>query len=156
AKTAFLTTAGHPDVLLFREGGRKDPFDHSIAYPEPYIPRSLTFEVLERIESNGSISLPLNETALRETLRGMRQRKVEAVAVCLLWSVVNSRHERRVGELLDEMLPGIPYTLSHRINPVLREYRRASAAAIDASLKPLMTAYLRGLTGRLREMGFGG
>ena len=156
AKTAFLTTAGHPDVLLFREGGRKDPFDHTIAYPDPYIPRALTFEVLERIESDGSISVPLNETALRDTLRSLKQRGVEAVAVCLLWSVVNSCHETRVGELLDEMLPGIPYTLSHRINPVMREYRRASSAAIDASLKPLMAAYLGGLTGRLHEAGFGG
>jgi N-methylhydantoinase A len=156
AKTAFLTTMGHPDVLLFREGGRKDPFDHSIAYPDPYIPRALTFEVQERITSDGAVAVALNEAALRATLRDLRQRDVEAVAVCLLWSVVNPSHERRVGELLEEMLPGIPYTLSHRINPVMREYRRASSAAIDASLKPLMAAYLSGLTGRLREAGFAG
>ena len=32
-----------------------------------------------------------------------------------------------------------PFTLSHALNPALREYRRASAACIDASLKPLMS-----------------
>ena len=31
ARTAFLTTQGHPDVLLFREGGRTDPFDFTRA-----------------------------------------------------------------------------------------------------------------------------
>ena len=45
----------------------------------------------------------------------------------------------------------MPFTLSHRLNPILREYRRASATCIDASLKPLMARYLRGLAERLRR-----
>src|SRR5262249_52762940 len=44
--------------------------------------------------------------------------------------------------------------LSHRLNPTVREYRRASSAAIDASLKPTMTRYLKSLTDRLAEAGF--
>ena len=28
ARTAFLVTAGHPDILLIREGGRTDPFNY--------------------------------------------------------------------------------------------------------------------------------
>ena len=43
-------------------------------------------------------------------------------------------------------MPGMPYTLSHRLNPILREYPRASSAAIDASLKPLMQRHLRALS----------
>ena len=81
---------------------------------------------------------------------------VEAVAVCLLWSIANPAHELALGELLEQHLPGVPYTLSHALNPTLREYRRASCAAIDASLKPLMTSYLRGLEERLRAAGFVG
>ena len=55
AKTAFLTTAGHPDVLVFREGGRMGApmFDYLIPYPKPYVPRALTFEVTERIGADG-------------------------------------------------------------------------------------------------------
>ena len=45
ARTAFLTTAGHPDTLVFREGGRAEAFDFTTPYPEPYIPKALTFEV---------------------------------------------------------------------------------------------------------------
>ena len=48
ARTAFLTTAGHPDILVFREGGRNDVFNFTVPYPEPYVPRALTFEVPER------------------------------------------------------------------------------------------------------------
>ena len=40
ARTAFLTTKGHPDILLFREGGeRLDPYDYSAVYPDAYVAR---------------------------------------------------------------------------------------------------------------------
>ena len=86
----------------------------------------------------------------------MRGRKVEAVAVCLLWSIVNPSHELRVAEILADEMPYLPVTLSHQINPILREYRRASSAAIDASLKPLMQRHLREMEKDLRQSGFAG
>jgi N-methylhydantoinase A len=156
ARTAFLTTAGHPDILLFREGGRTEIFDLSQPYPEPYVPRALTFEVPERVGRAGEVLRPLDEEALVETLARVRAREVEAVAVCLLWSIVNPVHELRVGELVERHLPGVPVTLSHQLNPCLREYRRASSTCIDASLKPVMTAYIESVEGRLREAGFQG
>ncbi|MFQ5913355.1 MAG: hydantoinase/oxoprolinase N-terminal domain-containing protein, partial [Nitrospinota bacterium] len=156
AKTAFLTTKGHPDILVFREGGRIEPFNFSVPFSKPYIPRALTFEVPERIRSDGEVVEPLDEKAVIEILGRVRDLKVEAVAVCLLWSTVNPAHEERVGRLLDEHLPDVPYTLSHVLNPILREYRRASSACLDASLKPLMSSYLRGLSDRLRSSGFKG
>jgi N-methylhydantoinase A len=156
ARTALLTTAGHPDVLLFREGGRVRPFDFTRRYPDPYIPRALTFEVLERVGSSGEVVRPLDESAVVEVIAKLASRQIEAVAVCLLWSTMNSGHELRIGELLEQHLPDIPYTLSHLLNPTLREYRRAASAAIDASLKPLMTHYLATLEARLRDAGFAG
>ena len=156
ARTAFLTTKGHPDVLLFREGGRVDTFDNTRKYPGPYVPRALTYEVTERIGSGGEIVTPLDEELVISIIQELATRDVEAVAVCFLWSIVNPSHEERVGELLHEYLPRIPVTLSHVVNPALREYRRASSAAIDASLKPLMTDHLARLENELRQAGFGG
>ena len=156
ARTAFLTTEGHPDILLFREGGRTEIFDLSVPYPEPYVPRALTFEVPERVGPDGAVLRPLDEAALRGTIARLKELDVEAVGVCLLWSIVNPAHERRVGELLEEHLPDVALTLSHELNPCLREYRRASSTCIDASLKPLMTRYIRTVEERLREAGFGG
>jgi N-methylhydantoinase A len=156
ARTALLCTRGHPDMLLLREGGRTEPFNWSYGYPDPYIPRALTFEIAERIGSQGEVVQALDEEAAVEVLRRLGEARVESVAVCLLWSIANPAHELALGELLARHLPGVPYTLSHALNPTLREYRRASSAAIDASLKPLMTSYLDNLEGRLREEGFGG
>ena len=153
ARTAFLTTKGHPDILLYREGGRTDLFNWTRPYPEPYLPRRLTYEIPERVGADGAVVRQLNEQAVIEIVHALEEEQVEAVAVCLLWSIVNPSHELRVGELLDKHLPGVPYTLSHLVNPTIREYRRASAAAIDASLKPLMSEYLRSLESRLREAG---
>lgn len=156
ARTAFLTTEGHPDVLVLRQGGRAEPFNFRTPFPAPYIPRSLTFEVAGRMRPDGSEFEPLQEAELVRTLERLRELRIEAVAVCLLWSIVNPAHERRVGELIETHLPGIPYTLSHRLNPSVREFRRASSTAIDASLKPLMVSYMRNLESRLHDAGFGG
>jgi N-methylhydantoinase A len=156
ARTALLITRGHPDVLLFREGGRIGPFDFSRPYPEPLIPRALTFEVPERIGAGGEVVRALDEAATLTIIDGLRQACVDAVAVCLLWSITNGAHERRVGELLAEHLPGVPVTLSHELNPIVREYRRACSTALDASLKPLMSTYLRELDAHLRRDGFTG
>ena len=156
AKTAFLTTAGHPDILVLREGGRIEPFNFTVPHPEPYVPRALTFEVPERIDSAGRVHTPLDEAAVVAIIERLRVAEVEAVGVCFLWSIRNPAHELRVGELLAEQLPEVPFTLSHRLNPALREYRRASSAVIDASLKPLMSRYLGGFTEQLAKAGFRG
>jgi N-methylhydantoinase A len=156
AKTAFLTTAGHPDILVLREGGRQEPFNFLVPYPQPYIARALTFEVRERINAAGEVVIPLDETELLRVLDRVAESGAEAIAVCFLWAIANPAHELRVGELIGAQLPGVPYTLAHRLNPTLREYRRASAAAIDASLKPLMSRYLGGLAARLQGAGFKG
>ncbi|MFC3230761.1 hydantoinase/oxoprolinase family protein [Marinibaculum pumilum] len=156
AKTAFLTTQGFPDILLVKEGGKHNPHDFTVEFPDPYIPRRYTFEIEERMSSEGVPSKPFSEAQAREVLQTLKARGFEAVAVCLLWSVANPAHELRLGELIEEILPGVPYTLSHQLIPIVREYRRASATAIDASLKPLMQEHLRGLESDLRDAGYKG
>jgi N-methylhydantoinase A len=156
ARTGFLTTRGFRDVLVFREGGKLEPFNLRQEYPDPYVPRRLTYELDERTMADGSIAEPLHEAQVREVLAELEAAEVEAIGVCLLWSIVNGEHEAAVGALIEELLPGMPYTLSHRLNPIIREYRRASAAAIDASLKPLMQEHFRGLQQDLVDAGLGG
>src|SRR6516162_8290742 len=156
ARTAFLTTEGHRDILLLREGGRLNPYDNTQEFPRPYVPRALTFEARERIGASGEIVRPLDEARLAEIIDRLGQLQVEAIGVCFLWSIANPVHELHAGALIAERLPKIAVTLSHRLNPIVREYRRASAACIDASLKPLMGRYLAQLVERLANLGFGG
>ncbi len=156
AKTALLVTEGFPDILVYRQGGKLNALQLNIEFPPPYIPKSLTFEIPERIDAEGGVVLPIDEGKARDVVRTLQQRDVEAVAVCFLWSIVNPDHEKAVGGILSEMLPGVPYTLSHELNPIIREYPRASSSAIDASLKPLMQKHLSDLKNDLQAAGFGG
>ncbi|MGO4246196.1 hydantoinase/oxoprolinase family protein [Paenarthrobacter sp. RAF54_2] len=156
AKTALLTTAGFEDVLVLKEGGKQDGYDFTKQYPAPYIPRRHTFGVTERINAEGEVVVALDEVALLQTLKSIREEGFEAVAVSLLWSVVNPAHELRVAQLLAGVAPGLPVTLSHQIAPIIREYRRTSAAAIDASLKPLMQRHFKQLERDLRDFGYEG
>lgn len=156
AKTAFLTTMGFRDTLTLKEGGKHGPHDYSYDYPDPYIPRRYTFEIEGRIGAQGEEVVPVSQEQIRQVVATLKQRAFEAVAVSLLWSIADPAHELAVGRMLDEMMPGVPYTLSHQLVPILREYRRASATAIDASLKPLMQRHLRDMDKDLNAAGFCG
>lgn len=156
ARTALLVTQGHPDILLIREGGRTDPFNYKVSYPPGYISRALTFEIPERVCADGRIHKAFDEAAALRVIERLKAEKIEAVAVSFLWSIVNAAHELQMAALLDRHLPAVPYTLGHRINPTVREYRRTSSCGIDASLKPVMSHYLRSLRENLVARGLRG
>lgn len=156
ARTAFVTTEGFPDILLLREGGKSGPFDFSQDFPDPFIPRRHTFEIGGRISAEGDELYPFDGFGARSLARTLRDKQFEAVAICLLWSVADPSHELRFAEILTELAPDLPFTLSHQILPIAGEYRRASATALDASLKPLMRRHLLGLEEELRVAGFAG
>jgi N-methylhydantoinase A len=98
----------------------------------------------------------LDEVQLKSILQRLKSDDFEAIAVSLIWSIVNPVHELRIGELISATLPDVPFTLSHRLLPIMREYRRASATAVDASLKPLMQSHLREMEQDLRSVGYTG
>jgi N-methylhydantoinase A len=154
APAGLLCTRGHPDILTLRESPRKRAFDMYVDYPDPFIPRNRTFEIGGRIDSQGNEIEPLNEDDVVEAADLLERSGVEAVAVSLLWSIVNPAHELRIREILQERLPGLPITLGHELNPIPREYRRTISAAINASLYPTVASYTAELSNVLREAGY--
>jgi N-methylhydantoinase A len=155
-RIGLICTRGHRDILLFREGGKLNPFDWDLDYPEPFVPRQLTVGVTERISSEGEVLTPLVEEEVREAIGQLKEQSVEAIAIALLWSFVNPVHELRVAELVKEEWPEVPVSLSSVVNPVIREYRRTVGTAVDASLQPLVSSYVRHLKSRLADEGFRG
>lgn len=154
--TGFICNAGHTDVLTMREALRKPVFSWRLDFPDPYISRSHTFGVRGRIDAQGRELEPLDEDAIRAAVEAMKKGDVKAVAIAFLWSIVNSAHELRAREIVNEMWPDVPVALSHEVNPVGREYRRAIATVIDASLQPIVSTYITRLTEALKEAGYGG
>ena len=152
----LICTAGHPDVLTLREAPRKRAFEWRLDYPRPFVPRDRTFEVRGRIDARGNEIAPLAEDDVRAAVDHFSRCPVDAIAVSLLWSVAEPAHERRVGEIVRDLWPEVPVTLSHALNPIPREYRRTIATAIDASLHGIVPAYLGRLEDAVREAGFSG
>lgn len=154
AKVGIICTKGFRDILTTREKGRSNPFLWDMDYPEPYVPRYLTLPVTERINSEGGIEVPLNEDEVRAAVRQLKEYKVQAIAVCLLWSITNAIHEQRVGEITKEEWPEVPIVISSELNPILREYRRTSSTVINASLLNVVWDYVAGLEQTLKEIGY--
>ena len=63
----------------------------------------------------------------RQALRGFQADGVEAVAVSLLWSMVNPDHEARVGEIIREEMPDAYVALYPFRNGRKREIRQGHA-----------------------------
>jgi N-methylhydantoinase A len=155
-KVGMIVTKGHRDVLLWREGPVKDPFDFQLDYPEPYIPRYLTLPVEERINAEGGIETPLNVEEVKKAVLQLKEWDVKAIAICLLWSVANPIHEQQAAKIAKEIWPECEVVISSVVNPCIREYRRWVSTAMDASLKKIISSYTKNLNDRLRELGFKG
>jgi len=155
-KTALVTTEGFRDVLTLREGGKENPYDPHVSYPDPYVPRKHTFGVSERIDETGAIETELDEAQCRRILQEIRELDIDAIAVSLLWSHTNPEHEQRIADLLEDELPDIPYSLSSDVCPIIREYRRTSATAINASLQTVVDTYLDKLSERFDTYDYDG
>src|SRR5919202_1965675 len=120
ARTALVTTEGFRDVLEIARQNRPSLYDLTKDRPPPLVPRELRFTLKERMGPGGELS-PLEEAGLEDTISGIKEAEVEAVAVCLLFAFVHPEHERRVGEALREALPDVHVSLSSEVLHALRE-----------------------------------
>jgi N-methylhydantoinase A len=153
ARTALITNQGFRDVLTIGTQMRSRVYDLWTPEPQPIVPRDLCLGVGGRLDAEGREVEPLDSDSVRAAAAVLRDRGVEAVAVMLLFSFINDDHERQVGEILAEELPGTVVSLSSRVVPEFREYVRASTTALNASLLPMMGAYLGAVTDRVAGEG---
>ncbi len=154
AKTALITTEGFRDSIEMRTESRYEQYDVYIEMPPPLVPRRLRFTVRERIDAGGEVRLPLDGDAVRELLPRLEEVGVESIAVGFLHAYANPEHERRVAEILDAGLPGVPISLSHEVSPEMREYERISTTCANAYVQPRMAGYLAKLDEALGRAGF--
>lgn len=156
ARTGLIVTRGFRDILDIRRCNRVDMYELKGKFPEPLIPRQLRREVDERIYSDGSVLLDLDEGQARNAIRELLSEGVESIVVCCLHSYMNPAHELRLGELIREEAPDISISLSHQVAGEIKEFERLSTAAIDGYIKPKMQQYLARLEDGLRGQGFAG
>lgn len=151
-KTALITTKGFRDVIEVARQRRHELYNLFIQKPRFLIPRSLRYEVDERIGPKGDIIKPLNvkETELLTQL--LKKEKVDAVAISLLFSYINPVNEQRLEKILRESLAKTYISTSSEVAPEQREYERTSTTVVNACLMPIVSAYLNDLEKKIREL----
>ena len=154
-RAALVTTRGFADTLLVRDEHRYDMYDLQIEFPDPPVPRDLTFEVNERTTAKGVVVRAPLSGDLDVLVAQLRDSVVEAVAVCFINSYVNPTNERSVADHLRQELE-LPVCVSAEISPQIREYPRMITAACNAATMPVIGPYLDELRKWLASEGFGG
>ncbi len=155
ARTALFVTEGMRDVYKIGRGNRPEAYNLFFKRPEPYVPRHLTLEVVERLNAAGEVVVAFDERQAAQAIADLPE-DVAAVAVCFIHSWSNPEHEVRMGDLLKKHAPDRYAALSHEILREYREYERISTTALNAYIGPRVSRYLGDLEHLLASMGFEG
>ena len=155
--TALITTRGFRDVLALQRHNRTRIYDLEYQKPDPVVSRADSFEISERVLSDGTVLQPLDEQQVVEALiPALKQGGYEAVGVCLLNSYVNPAHEVALRDLIKAHLPDLHVTLSSEVTREFREYERASTVTVSAYVQPVIDRYIARFEDRLADEGFTG
>lgn len=162
-KVAFLTTEGHRDILDFARAWK--PMD-ALTDPHwrrscgdcarPLVPRYLRRGIRERLKSNGEVLIPLDETQALKEIAVLKKCGVEGVAICLLNAYAHDRHEKRLKELVTNVMGNVAISISSEVCPLPKEYPRSSTTVVDVIMKLIYGEYVGRLRQGLLEAGFDG
>ncbi len=146
ARTAFVTTRGHADVLRIGYQNRPKLFDLAIRKPVPLF--ADVAEIDERIAADGTVLRELDERQARSELMRLRHAGCESLAICLLNAYANPAHENRLAEIardagFDEI------SISTLVSPLRKIVPRGDTTVVDAYLNPILRRYVERLSAAL-------
>jgi N-methylhydantoinase A len=153
AATGLITSDGFRDLLEIGRQKRPELYDLQADKPPVLVERRLRREVPERLRHDGRIETALDEAAVRNAVRVLRDTGAEAVAICFLYSFLDSAHEEAARRIVSEEFPEAFVCASHEVAPEFREYERLSTTVVNAYLGPIMAFYIRGVADRLNALG---
>ncbi len=153
-RAAMVCTEGFRDVIEIRRANKEDLWDTYKDVAKPYIRRRDRLTVRERVDAEGRVVAPLDEAGAQEVARILGRRNVAAVAICFMNSFANGANERRMREILEAALPGVPITVSSEVLPEIFEHERFSTTVVNAVLSPVVGDYTARLGKRLAEEGY--
>ncbi|WP_417562867.1 hydantoinase/oxoprolinase family protein [Microbacterium sp.] len=155
AKVGLITTQGFRQVLQIARSFVPGGLAGWIIWPKPEPLAALenTIEVRERIDTDGAVVTELDEADARAQMATLRRRGVHTVCVSLINSFSNDAHERRIAEILEEELPGVPVSISSRVLPEMREYERTLTTVANGYVRVQVGQYIRNLESKIAAGG---
>jgi len=150
-KLGLITTDGFRDVYeIGRQWRGDDVFNLYAPAPKMLTTRDLIHEARGRLDYKGDVVEPLNRADIEAATRKLVEAKVEAIAVCFLFSYTNAAHEREAGQIIKSIAPDVYVSLSCDVNPEWREYERTASTVANAYIGPVVARYLQGLEALVR------
>jgi N-methylhydantoinase A len=162
ARVGLLTTRGFGDTLRIMDNAGRGiglDVDELLHYPptsppEPFMAAGDVVEIAERIDTRGEVVAPLDIAEVRSAVQRLVESGVEAIAVCLMWSIMNPAHELAIGSLVADRYPDVPVSLSHLVAPKVGEYPRMLTTVLNAYVAPKMTAYTQRIEDEAARSGY--
>ncbi|MEH0195715.1 hydantoinase/oxoprolinase family protein [Caulobacter sp. CCNWLY153] len=158
ARVGLVTTEGYHQVMQIARSLVPGGLAAWIIWPKPEPLAKLedTVEIKGRIDAAGKEIRPLDEVDVRAQLTKLKEQGVEAVTIALMNAYLNGSHERRVAQLAAEILPGVLVSLSHEVLPEMQEYERTLTTVANASVRPVVSKYVKNLRDKLRGLDMQG
>lgn len=168
AKVGLIITRGF-EKLLMMERGVQSWLGSCMAeiiqarthhHTEPLVPLSMIRGVTERIDCLGKPVIPLYEDEVYQATLELLGQRVEAIAVCFLFSWLNPEHERKAGEIvkrtIEEKGKDTPVYLRIDVCPRLRELPSVNTTILEAYISPEVKKGLTAIDQRIKSLGFKG
>lgn len=153
SRTGVLVTRGFGDLLRIARGHRLGQDGMSVPLPE-IVSRRAVEEIIERVDGRGVVLVPLDERDVERAVRRLvEEERIEALAVCLLWSFQNPAHEKRVREIAQRLYPKLFVSCSAEVFPVIREYERLMTTVLNAYTWHSFSAFMDSLERAVRDRG---
>ena len=156
AKTALITTKGFKDTIEIGRGNRPIPFSLEYRRDDPLVPRTLRFEINERLSSDGKVVAELNLNELDDLIEIIKSEKIEAIAISFINAYANTEHEEKALNYLKEKLPDLYITSGTKISREWFEFERTSTAVANAYVGAKMQDYISTFDVKLKDQGFAG
>jgi len=151
AKVGLLVTKGFRDLLEIGRQHRPNLYDLTVDRKPPLVSRDCIKEVKERITADKKILQSLDTANAENQIRALKKKNIEVLAVALLFSFLNPKHEKKLVKLAQRVFPKKYIFYSSQISPEFREYERTSTTAISAAVAPRVVNYLQALEKKLKK-----
>ena len=158
ARVGLITTQGYRQIMQIARSFVPGGLAGWIVWPKPEPLARLedTVEINGRMDAFGREVRPIDDDNIRAALVYLKKQGVEALTVSLINAYLNGAHELRVAELAEEILPGIPISLSHVVLPEMQEYERTLTTVANAAVRPVVGRYVRSLRDKLQKVEMSG
>jgi N-methylhydantoinase A len=158
ARVGLITTQGFGQILHLARSQTPGPLAGWIIMVKPDPPAALedTREAKERMSAQGEPVEAVDREQVAGVVRDLVDSGVETLTVSLINSYASPAHEREIKEIIHELYPDFPVTISSDVLPEFREYERTLTACMNSYVRPRVESYVRSLEGSLRELGVTG